>query len=77
MDLWLRLAGGEPCFLMQFRFSLPTGLLARGGLVFLDFLFEQEIDFRVPAAERVDEFLWNALDLVDHGFGVGVLFEGP
>ena len=33
--------------------------------------------FGVPAAERVDEFLRHAVNLVDHGFGVMILFEGP
>lgn len=77
LDCRFGFARVPPHFEIDLRLAFRTDFLACLPFLFFDFLFDQFGYFRVTSAEGVDEFLRHSLDLVDHGFGAGVLSEGP
>ena len=77
LNLRLRLTGVLPDFQIDLRLAARADFPAGLEFLFLDSPFDFLGYFRMASAESVDEFLRHAVDLVDHGLGVMILFEGP
>ena len=68
LDLRFRFPGRKPDLKIYLCSTLGPDLSAGFTLLLLYFSFHLFRDFRMAAAERVDEFLRDSLDLVGHGF---------